>query len=213
LRVSRLAGIGSGPTEVALTSSHVSTRRVVSPTSARRKTVRTSVTVACALAAVAVAGVIAYRSASSTPQTAPASSASMLAPGEPRVEAAALKPSVAPAPAAAPRVSVFAPERRGVAVDDATEPAKSRVRPIESDSAGAGEANARRSASARRVQASRAELRAKPSAAPTPAPSARPSSVDDEEFPGLSRAGEPRRSERAADDDSSLGANASPLLD
>jgi eukaryotic-like serine/threonine-protein kinase len=211
LRVSRLAGLGSGSTESAVTRSKVSTRRVSSPTFARRKALR--VTVACAVAGVAVAGVIAYRAASSGPQPAPAASGHTLAPVEAQVETAALEPSVAPA-AAAPRVSLSEPERHGVVVGHDVALGKSRVRAVESDSTGdARKSNGRRSSSGRRAQASRPAARTHATAAPSPAPRESNAGVDDEEFPGLSRGSEPRGPARAADHDSSLGANASPLLD
>jgi serine/threonine-protein kinase len=219
LRVSRLAGIGSGPTESAVTSSQVSTRRVVSPTFARQRALRSAVTAACAIAAVGVAGVLTYRATSAgSPRAVQATSTSAAAAGDRRVEAA-LKPG-APPPAM-PSVSVREPARSHVEpVDDEQTSSKPRVRPVLGD-ARREDSSAARSTSGRRAKAARSGTRASspsPRAAASGAPAERKLEADEAEFPGLFRNDESRNDQgrgrsRASEDDSSLGANASPLLD
>jgi hypothetical protein len=134
---------------------------------------------------------------------------------EARVEAA-LKPSQASMPAAPPTVSLAAPSHPGAL--EPTKPAQARVRPTATPEAAAAAAESSKRRVSRRSQQQQARADARPTAEParTAAPREPGPDVDDREFPGLFRkqlgAREDQRS-RAADDDSSLGANASPLLD
>ena len=212
LRVSRLAGIGSGPVEnPSIASTHVSTRRVVSPNFRRQRLIRTSITTGCALAAIGVGSVFAYRMTS--PGT-PSPSSVATAASDARVEAA-LKPgpatpSAVTTPATTPTVSLSESSRAGGVAPP--KPVQARVRTIETpEPAATAEANKRR-ANRRNQQPHQARTAARPTAEPArpPAPAEPRADVDDREFPGLFR--KDQRS-RAADDDSSLGANASPLLD
>jgi serine/threonine protein kinase len=212
LRVSRLAGIGSGPVEnPSLASSHVSTRRVVSPTFRRQREMKKWITTGCALAAVGVASVIAYRLTPTPSAGAARDSAAVAAPAasDARVEAA-LKPSQTTLPASPPTVSLAEPSRPG-AVEPA-KPAQARVRPIVATEAAAAAESSKRRLNRRTPlqQQTRAEARPTPEPARAAVPAEPRPDVDDREFPGLFRKDQRNR---AADDDPSLGANASPLLD
>jgi serine/threonine-protein kinase len=220
LRVSRLAGIGSGPVEGSVASTHVSTRRVVSPTFVRQRRLKTLITTGCALGAIGVASAIAYRVTSmSAPPTrageaaaasAPVASSTASSPtaSDSRVEAA-LKPS-APAPVTPPTVSLAAPSRAGEL--EPARPVQARVRAVEAAPEVSSSDASKRRTSRRAQQSARAAARATTgSARPATPVEARPVEADEREFPGLFRKDE--RSRAADDDDSNLGANASPLLD
>lgn len=223
LRVSRLAGIGSGPVEnPSIASTHVSTRRVVSPTFRRQRAIRTWITTGCALAAIGVASVLAYRLTSPSPSPSSASPSSVTS--DARVEAALKPGQAAPStPAATPTVSLVESSRAGGV--EPQKPVQARVRTIETpepaattDASKSSEASKRRAnrrtqpAQQSAQQSQQARAAARPTAEPArpAAPTEPRADVDDREFPGLFRK-DPRS--RAADDDSSLGANASPLLD
>ncbi len=211
LRVSRLAGIGSGPVEnPAIASTHVSTRRVVSPSFRRERALKTWITAGCALAAIGVASVIAHRVSTRGESASAAGDAALAGPPaarDARMEAA-LKPSPAAVPAVTPTISIVEPGRPGAG--ESPSPVQARVRPIQAtpEAAPATEASKRRANRRAQQQTAAARPTAEP-ARPPALPEPR-TEVDEREFPGLSR--RDSRS-RAADDGSSLGANASPLLD